>query len=311
MVKLWLGGRAYQIDEKTNKAMNEHINKQIVPTNTNPTASGKLPPNKSEDIALEFLKSKGIEPMALLVLVGFALTLLLDSLIGTEQGTFAQLLLAAITTGAGVNTVTPSQSQVDSDIMIGDIDTTPPIRGLKVNIDGDTTIDVQGSQVLMAVFSKLSQFMTGSGIIGVLWKISTGRIKCNSAVITFTNDAATTPAVYWNSQRGQYPAKPGRPIRAKSVTAIQNAPWTINGTDFAYLAVTDPANITSVDITFADGTQQNFTVVEVDGLFAKTNETEANGRLATLASCFDNTKNQFSTIRINVGATAVQVMIVQ
>lgn len=312
-MKVWFGGRPYEVTKEQYKELNDHIASEVVPDQhlNNPKSKGIRPKHDSEKIALEWLRENDIEPIVVLFLVGVLLSFLITYLVGDTGSGFewAQIFIPALTTGAGVQTVSPAQTQVEQDILIGDIDTAMALRGLKVNVDGDTTIDIQSSQPLVSVFSKLSQFMVGSGTIGLLTKIATGRVICKAAVITFTNDAATTPAVMWNSQRGQ--GKPGRLIRAQTTTINPNSNQTFMSDSFAYLAVTNPANITSYDFTFADGTQQNMTIVEVDALFAKTNETQTDGRLDAIVSCVDNTKNSVLSVKINVGATAVIVMLVK
>lgn len=310
MKKIWIKGQAYSLTDAQFKEFEDHVGNSIVPTVKHPESKGKRKLAESEDVAFEWLKKNKIDAgVALLFILGAIGTLIEFFISNSYHGVLAQIIIPALTTGAAVNTLTPAQSQVESDIMIGDIDTPCPIRGLKVNVDGDTTIDIQNSQPLLAVFSKLSQMMAGSGVIGLLYKIATGRVACKAATLTFTNDGATTPTVYWNSQRGQQ--KPGRLIRAKTTTINPNSNQPFSGSDFAYLSVTDPANVASFDFTFADGTQQNMTVVEADGLFSKTNQTESNGRLAPLCTSIDNTLRTISTVRINVGVAAVTVMLVQ
>lgn len=310
-MKIWLGGLPYEVTKEQYKAMQAQIAKEVVPDHHlgNLDSKGTRPKGDSEQIAIKFLSELRIKPMTLFVLMGMALSLLVDYLLGIDNSfQHAQILIAALTTGAGVNTVSQAQSQVEQDILIGDIDTANPLRGLKVNVDGDTPIDIQNSQPLVSVFSKLAQLITGT-VIGLLTKIATGRVLCKAAVLTFTNDAATTPAIMWNSQRGQ--SKPGRMIRAQTTTVNANANTVFMGSDFAYLAVTNPANVNSFDMTYADGTQNNILAVEADALFAKSNETEANGRLDAVVTCFDNSKGTISSVKVNCGATAVTVMIVK
>lgn len=322
MKNAWFGGRKYGLTDKQFAQLNEYVTSQLYPTVSNPKSQGKRQIKESELIALEWLTKNSIDPIpdlfaptAIILLLMSACVMLIDYIFFDVQGmVFGQILIAALTTGTGVNSVTPNQSQVESDVVIGDIDTAMPIQGLKVNIDGDTTIDVQGSQPLISVLSKLSQFMTGSGIIGLIIKIATGRLFCNAAQITFTNAGATTPTVYWYSMRGgmMKGGANGVPIRARTVSINPSTSQIYNGTDFAYLAVTNPTNITSFDFTFADGsTQQNVSVIETDAMFAKSNETEANGRLDALVTCIDNSRRNITTVRINVAATAVTVMTVK
>lgn len=211
-------------------------------------------------------------------------------------------LLTTLITGAAVNTPSGNQSQCESDILVGDIDTTNPLRGLKVNIGGETTIDIQ-VVALVDFFQKVSNRICGT-VVGLVMRIATGRIYGKTTNITFTNDGVTVPNIYWNSQNSG-----GRPIYAKQDGIIANSSKEIPGSSFAFLAVTPSANVGSFDVTFADNTQQRYTVVEADGLFAKTNDTEANGRLNSVVTGFDNMRNNIKSVRINA-TTAVTYMTV-
>lgn len=310
MKKVWFKEQAYRLSDEQVAEMNANLKNELI----HPHGTGKRPVKDGEDICLQWLEDNEIDPvnpvinpMAIVIMLMGVACVLVDYLfMDSIDAAFGQLLITALTTGAGINTITPAQSQMESDILIGDVDTAMPCRGVKVNIDGNTTMDVQGSQPLISVLSKLSQFIAGGGVIGMIIKIGTGRMICKAGQVTFTNDAATTPAVYWNSQRSN-----GRAINARTTTINPNSNQTFSGVEFAYLAVTNPANISSFDMTFADGLQQNLSVVEADALFAKTNETEANGRLDALVTCFDNTaRTKIASVRINVAGTAVTVMTV-
>jgi hypothetical protein len=203
--------------------------------------------------------------------------------------------LVTLLTGAGVNTPSGNQSQVESDILIGDPDTAMPLRGIKVNIGGKTTIDVQGSVPLVSVLAKFSNRICGT-VISLILRIATGRmyLKDANCNITFTNDAATTPGIFWFSQKTG-----GRPIEAGTDSVNLSASKTVMGSEFAGLFCTPVANIGSFDVTFADDTQQRFTVVEADALFARTNDTEANGRLDPVVTGFDNMRGNIKSVKIN------------
>jgi len=211
-------------------------------------------------------------------------------------------LLTTLITGAGVNTSSGNQSQCESDILVGDIDTANPLRGLKVNIGGETTIDIQ-VVALVDFFQKVSNRICGT-VIGLVMRIATGRIYGKTTNITFTNDGVTVPNIMWNSQNSN-----GRAIYAKQDGIIANSSTEIFGDSFAFLAVTPSANVGSFDLTFKDGTQQRMTLVEADALFAKTNDTEANGRLNSVVTGFDNMRGNIKSVKINA-TTAVTYMTV-
>lgn len=213
----------------------------------------------------------------------------------------ADVLVTALTTGAGVNTVVPSVSQLESDILIGDVDTAMPLRGLKVTVDGKTTIDVQGSQPLMSVLSKFGE-RTVATVVGLVMRVATGRIKKNCS-ITFTNDGVTTPSVLSNSNRSN-----GFPIEAETVgiNALSNQSFS----NFAGLFITPAANLGSCDVIFADGTDQRMLAVEMDALFTRTHDTQADGRLDAVVSGFDNRQKTIASVKVNA-TTAVTVMIIK
>lgn len=212
------------------------------------------------------------------------------------------VLIQALTTGVGVNTGTGAQAQLESDIVIGDCDTAMPLQGLKVVVDSRTTIDIQMA-VFVNFFAKFMNRITGT-VVGLVIKIATGRIMKN-AIITFTNGGATTPTVYSNSTRGN-----GVAIEAVQDSINLSSNKTI--VDFKCLAVTPIANIASFDVTYADGTTQSMTVIEVDALFAQGNDTEANGRLDQAVTAFDNRAGRFASVKINSNNTGpVQFMIIK
>lgn len=212
------------------------------------------------------------------------------------------ILIQALTTGAGVNTGTGAQAQLESDIVIGDCDTANPLQGLKVVVDSKTTIDIQLA-AFVNFFAKIVNPIVGA-VVGLIFRVATGRIMKN-AVITFTNAGATTPTVYSYSKVSN-----GRAIEAIQDSLNLSSNKTIVG--FAVLAVTPIANISSFDVTFADGTTQSMTVIEADALFASKNQTEANGRLDQAVTAYDNRDGSIQSVKINSNATgAVQFMIMK
>jgi hypothetical protein len=213
------------------------------------------------------------------------------------------ILIQALTTGVGVNTGTGAQAQCESDILIGDVDTANPLQGLKCVIDSVTTIDIQLA-VFVNFFMKFTRRMVGSGVIGLLARVATGRIMKN-CVITFTNAGATTPIVYSNSERSN-----GVPVYA--IQDSLNLSSNKNITGFAGLAVTPIANIGSFDVTFSDGTVQSLTVIEADALFSKDNDTQTDGRLDAACTGFDNRDGSIASVKINSNSTgAVQYMVIK
>lgn len=211
-------------------------------------------------------------------------------------------LLATLITGAGVNTPSGNQAQMESNIVIGDVDTPCPLRGLNVVIDNKTTIDIKLA-VFCDVFAKFMGRAVAGGV-GLVIRIATGRIM-KSGSITFQNDGVTTPQIFWNSERGN-----GAPIEAftDSINANSNKTFT----NFGALFCNPIANIGSFDVVWADGTQQTLGVLEADAIFSSKNDTIADGRLNAAATGFDNRDLSIQSVKVNANGTgAVNFMIVK
>jgi hypothetical protein len=206
--------------------------------------------------------------------------------------------IGVLVTGAGVNTPLAGLAQMESNIVIGDVDTAMPLQGLKVIVDGSTKIDIQGSVPLVSTFAKFAQRISGA-VVGLVLKIATGRIN-RKADIFLTNGGATTPIIYGYSDGGN-----GVPLEASTTTinALSNQTFE----KFSGLFVTPSANVGSFDVVFSDGTQQNMSVVEADAYFASMNDTEANGKLDAVVTGFDNRGKNFKSVKVNA-TTAVTVM---
>jgi hypothetical protein len=223
---------------------------------------------------------------------------------GTELKTTKRTYMSqasTLITGAGVNTIIGPNSQLESNIVIGDVDTAMPLQGLKVVVDGKTKIDIQGSQPLVSTFAKFAQLITGT-VIGMVLKIATGRIYKTSTV-TLTNNGATVPAIFTYSDSSN-----GVPLEAvtQGINPLSNETFK----DFSGLFITPAANVASFDVVFDDGTSQNMSVIEADAMFSQTSQTEVNGRLDALVTGFDNRSRNISAVKVNA-TTAVTVMLVK
>jgi hypothetical protein len=215
------------------------------------------------------------------------------------------LIITALTTGAGVNTSLSGLGQVEENIVIGTVDTAMPLQGLKVVIGSKTTIDIQGSVPLVSTFAKFMQRVVGSGIVGLILKVATGRIIQQGCSLIFTNGGATTPSVYAysdNNVNGN-----GTPLQA--VTVGLNALTNQTFQNFAGLFVTPQANVGSFDVVFADGTSQNMSAIEANALFATKNDTQATGVLDAVVTGYDNRDKSIMSVRVNA-TTAVTVLVI-
>lgn len=209
--------------------------------------------------------------------------------------------IATLVTGAGVNTTVSGQSQLENNMVIGDIDTAMPLTGLKVVLGGRTTIDIQGSTPLVSFFAKFMQRISGT-VVGLILKIGSGRLIKEGSSVIFTNGGATTPAIFSYSDKGN-----GIPINAvtQGINALSNQTFS----NFAGLGITPSANVGSFDVLFTDGTSQNMSVIEADAYFASKNDTEANGRFDAVVTGFDNRDRSIESVRVNA-TTALSVLVI-
>lgn len=207
-------------------------------------------------------------------------------------------LIAALTTGAGVISTLQGQPHCEQYIVIGDIDTAMPLQGINIETDGESVINIVGSQPLCSAFAK---FMTPfcATLVGLIIKVAAGKIN-KKTTYRFTNNGATTPIIFGYSEKTG-----GRQCRALSDGIVASSNCTYSG--FTALMVTPSANVGSLDFTFTDGTQQTYSVIEADALFAMKNATEANGRLDAVVTTIDNRDKSIKSVRVNA-TTAVTVL---
>lgn len=205
--------------------------------------------------------------------------------------------LTTLITGAGVPTIVQGQAQLESALVIGDVDTAMPLQGIKISIDGETKLDISGSQPLVNAFAKFMNRICGT-VIGLIIRVATGRINGNTTY-TFTNNGATVPDVYAFSDNSN-----GVPVigSTKGINALSNETFT----QFSALFITPAANVASLDVIWADGTTQNMSVIEMDAHFSELNDTEANGRLDAVVTTCDNRTQCFRSVKVNA-TTAVTV----
>jgi hypothetical protein len=210
--------------------------------------------------------------------------------------------IGTLLTGAGVTTTISGQAQTDQYLLLGDVDTPNPLQGIQVEVDGTTFFNIQSAVLITAAMKWLME-TAGAGVIGLLLKVATGSIK-RTTTYRFTNSGATVPAIFAFSEQG---AGGGLPVVAgtKGINAVSYDDFS----QFSALMVDLPANVSTWEIVFTDGTKSTLTTVEVDALFALSNQTEANGKLGTV-TVLDNTARNIATVRINTTA-AVTVLILK
>lgn len=222
-----------------------------------------------------------------------------------DPGMHMATLIGALITGAGVVTTFSGRAACDQFILIGDADTANPLSGLQVDIDGDSIINITGSQVLVTAFMKLMKMMTAT-TVGSLAVLATGKTGKN-CTYKFTNAAATTPNLFAFSQ-----ATNGIPIRA-AVKGINALDWQ-EFSKFSFLLITPSANVGSIDIEYENGHREpGLTVLETDSMLMLTDQTEADARLQATVTTIDNRPslgNQIKKVRVNA-TTAVSVLVVK
>lgn len=200
--------------------------------------------------------------------------------------------IGTLVTGAGVQTVIAGQSQTESVLVIGSVATANPLQGLQVEIDGTTFINVNNQPALLSAYAKwMAQFV--STLVGVVFKIATGRIPRNTTY-RFTNNGATTPAIYAFSDNSQ-----GIPflVGTKQINASSYEDFS----KFSALFIGTPANLATAEIIFADGTKSTMTFQELDALFSSKNQAEANGELLGV-TVIDNRDQSIQSVRLNCSA---------
>jgi len=206
--------------------------------------------------------------------------------------------IGTLLTGAGVVTVIAGQSQADQYILIGDADTAPPITAFTVEIDGTPIINIQASQAIIQAFSQWQMETCGTNV-GYLLKIATGQIEGNTTY-RFTNAGATTPGIFVFSE-----SKNGAPIVATtmSINASSYQPFE----RFSALFLGTPANVTSLEFAFSDGTKSTMTVAEAAALFNIYNQASTDGYLSAVC-VIDNTRQNITSVKVNTGAGACVVL---
>jgi hypothetical protein len=208
--------------------------------------------------------------------------------------------IGTLASGAGVVTSFNGLSQLDEFMLIGDVDTTNPLQGLTVEVNGETLINIQ-NQALITAFSKWLMETVGS-VVGLLLKFSTGRIKGNTN-IRLVNSGATTPAIFAFSD-----SDGGRPFLVATEVILPGSYSDYSG--FSALFLSAPANVQQAVVTFADGFQTIMTAVELAAYFSITNQSETDGFLGGVV-VIDNSAGNIQSVRIFATGANLNVLKVQ
>jgi len=208
--------------------------------------------------------------------------------------------IGTLVTGAGVQTVISGQSQLEEYLVIGGVDTANPLQAIQVEVDGTPFITIN-SQALITAYAKWLM-QTAGAAVGLMLKLATGMIKKNTTY-RLTNSAATTPAIYAFSD-----SKNGIPFIATSKT-INPASYE-DFEKFSALFLSVPANVSSLEVVFADGHRATMSIVEAAAMFSLRFEAETSGYLGGVL-VIDNTNQNIVGVRVFCVTTAVSVLVVK
>lgn len=198
--------------------------------------------------------------------------------------------IGQLITGAGVETPISGLSQVGNIITIGSVDTANPLTGFQMNVNGETFININNTAFLTAFMKYMMQGIDGAdNFVGSALKVATGKLVGNIDFV-FRNGGATTPIIYAASDQGN-----GIPLQASQETITQDSTSPFD--KFTALFLTTPANVQRVDLTFADGNKDSFTIQDLDSLFCIDNQADLDGKLGT-CTVIDNRKGNIKLAEV-------------
>lgn len=210
--------------------------------------------------------------------------------------------IGTLTTGAGVETVIAGQASCPQSIVLGDVGTANALSGIQVEIDGTPFVNIKGSATLANAFAKWgNETINGTGVVGLVYHVATGKITRNSTV-RLTNNGVTTPSirVFSDNQTGVPFIAAVKGINANSYEDFSR---------FSAIIIDTPANVNNIEMNFADGHRETWTVQDADAYFAISNQAEASGRLGG-CTVIDNTLQNITSVRVNA-TTAISVLIIK
>lgn len=184
-------------------------------------------------------------------------------------------------------------------LVIGNINTDIPISNLSVVTGGEQLISIT-SAIRIRAFAKLGN----GGMLGASVKVpmgialAAGRVN-RQTTINATNGAATTPAVFAAS------TQKSNVVRRAAETSINaSANGSFQNFEAMYF---DATNVLRAQIQFQDGYGDEFSVPELDALFARSNITDADGKLEGL-TCIEG--EGIATVTLYNGSSGQTVVLV-
>ncbi len=160
-------------------------------------------------------------------------------------------------------------------LLIGTIDTSGVATNLNVSSSGRTLFSVTAAARINALSKFDMGVFLGTAALAPNWlRLAPTRVN-KATTINITNGGATTPAVYASSK-----AKGN--VARTAVEQTINASANQTFTEFEALFF-DPTNVLRAMITFADDFTDEYSVAEIDALFASNSVADADGRLGGLS----------------------------
>jgi hypothetical protein len=208
--------------------------------------------------------------------------------------------IGVLASGNGTVTNIAGLSQLDEFIVVGDVDTSNPLQGLTIEVNGDTLVNIQ-NQSLITAFSKWMMEVAGS-VVGLMLKVATGRIK-GSTNIRLVNTGATTPAIFSFSD-----SDAGSPVYANSETILAGSYKDYEA--FTALIMHSPTNVGQCTAFFSNGFSSNMTAAEIAAYFTLENQAEGDG---LLGGCLivDNRDGRYRGFRVNAVTANLNVLVVK
>jgi len=164
-------------------------------------------------------------------------------------------------------------------LLIGAVDTDVPLNQLSVVTSGVQLMSVTSASRIRALAKFDEGGMLGADVKVSMWlRLAVGRVQ-KQTTINITNSGAGTEAVQAASTGvGEI----GRTAVEQTINA------SANGTFEGFEAlIFDPTNVLRVQLLFANGFADEYTVQEIDALYAAYHVSDADGRIAGL-SCIDS-----------------------
>lgn len=157
-------------------------------------------------------------------------------------------------------------------LMIGTVLGTGVASNLSVVCAGQQLMSVTDANRINA----LGKFDQGAanGVVPFWIQLAPTRVN-KACTINITNGGVTTPAIYAVST-----AKGNVARTAVEQTINASANQTFTGFEALFFL---PTNVLRVNLTFADGFNDDYSPTEIDALFAASNLADANGRLDGLS----------------------------